>query len=57
MPHRRAARDAHDRVGGIKAMLRQTAAALEILMAEDGVQKVMDAAVAAAENRGRELAG
>jgi pyrroline-5-carboxylate reductase len=34
-----------------------TAAALEVLMAENGVQKVMDAAVAAAENRGRELAG
>ncbi|WP_029059085.1 pyrroline-5-carboxylate reductase [Stappia stellulata] len=34
-----------------------TAAALDVLMAEDGLQPVMDAAVAAARKRSRELAG
>ena len=34
-----------------------TAAALEVLMAEDGLQPVFDRAIAAANNRSRELAG
>jgi pyrroline-5-carboxylate reductase len=34
-----------------------TAAALEVLMAPDGIQPVMDAAVAAAKRRSEELAG
>jgi pyrroline-5-carboxylate reductase len=33
-----------------------TAAALEVLMAEDGLQKLMSRAVSAAEERSRELA-
>ena len=34
-----------------------TAAALEVLMADDGIQPVMDKAVAAAKRRSEELAG
>jgi pyrroline-5-carboxylate reductase len=34
-----------------------TAAALSVLMAEDGLQSLMTKAVAAATKRGRELAG
>ena len=34
-----------------------TAAALEVLMGHDGLQQLMTRAVAAAERRGRELAG
>jgi len=34
-----------------------TQAALDVLMAEDGLQPLMTRAVAAAANRGRELAG
>jgi pyrroline-5-carboxylate reductase len=34
-----------------------TAAALEVLMAADGVQPVFDRAIAAATRRSRELAG
>jgi len=34
-----------------------TAAALEVLMAPDGMQPLMDRAVAAAARRSRELAG
>ena len=34
-----------------------TAAALEILMGDDGIQPVVDKAVAAASKRSRELAG
>jgi pyrroline-5-carboxylate reductase len=34
-----------------------TAAALEVLMAEDGLQRLMTQAIAAATKRSRELAG